>query len=74
MRAPPAQAIRKHEFVDLLDDPGTADLSVYVDFGALREAVQTSPGASRSARTMCMFVTKQSEECIHPKSHSERAR
>jgi hypothetical protein len=33
------QAIRQHEFVELLDDPGSADLSAYVDFGALRQAV-----------------------------------
>ncbi|PWA71034.1 S-adenosyl-L-methionine-dependent methyltransferase MidA [Artemisia annua] len=26
------QAIRKHKFVDMLDDPGSTDLSVYVDF------------------------------------------
>eukprot|EP00241_Pyramimonas_parkeae_P015965 CAMPEP_0114289538 /NCGR_PEP_ID=MMETSP0059-20121206/7433_1 /TAXON_ID=36894 /ORGANISM="Pyramimonas parkeae, Strain CCMP726" /LENGTH=429 /DNA_ID=CAMNT_0001410829 /DNA_START=372 /DNA_END=1662 /DNA_ORIENTATION=- len=38
------QAIRRHEFVDLLDDPGGADLSAHVDFGALREAVNSGPG------------------------------
>lgn len=30
------QAIRKHKFVDILDDPGTADLSAYVDFESIR--------------------------------------
>jgi len=29
------QAIRTHEFVEILDRPGSADLSAYVDFGAL---------------------------------------
>ncbi|CAI5486090.1 unnamed protein product [Closterium sp. Naga37s-1] len=33
------QAIRKHEFVNVLDAPGTADLSAYVDFAALRQTV-----------------------------------
>ncbi|CAI5494323.1 unnamed protein product [Closterium sp. Naga37s-1] len=36
------QAIRKHEFVSVLDAPGTADLSAYVDFAALRQAVTDS--------------------------------
>ncbi|CAI5995713.1 unnamed protein product [Closterium sp. NIES-65] len=36
------QAIRKHEFVNVLDAPGTADLSAYVDFAALRQAVTDS--------------------------------
>ena len=32
------QAVRKHGFADPLIDPGTADLSAHVDFGALRKA------------------------------------
>lgn len=36
------QAICKHEFVDVLKDPGSADLSAYVDFEALRYAVKES--------------------------------
>jgi NADH dehydrogenase [ubiquinone] 1 alpha subcomplex assembly factor 7 len=35
-------AIRKHEGVDVLSRPGTADLSVWVDFGALRVAAKGS--------------------------------
>lgn len=31
-----ARAIRKHEFVDLLQQPGDADLSTHVDFSGLR--------------------------------------
>ncbi|GBG85840.1 hypothetical protein CBR_g40650 [Chara braunii] len=38
------QAIRKHEFVDVLETPGLADLSAYVDFEALRQAVKSSGG------------------------------
>eukprot|EP00887_Chlorella_sp_A99_P005187 scaffold1.g5187.t1 len=38
-RAPRApRAIRQHEFVGLLERPGSADLSARVDFGALRRA------------------------------------
>lgn len=32
----PAQAIRQHKFVGLLEEPGSADLSARVDFNALR--------------------------------------
>lgn len=35
------QAIRDHEFVDVLTDPGRADLSAYVDFGAMRRVIET---------------------------------
>ncbi|KAJ4974820.1 hypothetical protein NE237_007994 [Protea cynaroides] len=34
------QAIRKHKFVEILDDPGTADLSAYVDFAAIRHSAE----------------------------------
>ncbi|RZC79916.1 hypothetical protein C5167_042493 [Papaver somniferum] len=34
------QAIRKHKFVDILDDPGSADLSAYVDFASIRNSAK----------------------------------
>ncbi|WJX45054.1 hypothetical protein P8452_31965 [Trifolium repens] len=34
------QAIRKHKFVHLLDDPGSADLSAYVDFASIRHSAE----------------------------------
>ncbi|XP_065880065.1 uncharacterized protein [Euphorbia lathyris] len=34
------QAIRKHKFVDILDNPGSADLSVYVDFPSIRRSAE----------------------------------
>ncbi|KMZ74778.1 Protein midA-like protein, mitochondrial [Zostera marina] len=34
------QAIRKHKFVDILDDPGSADLSAYVDFDSIRHSAE----------------------------------
>ncbi|XP_058187538.1 uncharacterized protein LOC131304336 [Rhododendron vialii] len=34
------QAIRKHKFVDILDNPGTADLSAYVDFASIRHSAE----------------------------------
>ncbi|KAH6792067.1 NADH dehydrogenase ubiquinone complex I [Perilla frutescens var. hirtella] len=37
------QAIRKHKFVDILDDPGSADLSAYVDFEAIRRSAEEIP-------------------------------
>ncbi|XP_024540919.1 protein arginine methyltransferase NDUFAF7, mitochondrial [Selaginella moellendorffii] len=33
------QAIRNHEFVNVLDKPGTADLSAHVDFAAIKRMV-----------------------------------
>lgn len=40
------QAIRGHDFVSVLERPGEADLSAWVDFDALRLAVDRSPSAS----------------------------
>ncbi|XP_057984087.1 uncharacterized protein LOC131168574 [Malania oleifera] len=34
------QAIRKHKFVNILDNPGSADLSAYVDFAAIRHSAE----------------------------------
>ncbi|KAK1311870.1 hypothetical protein QJS10_CPA07g00390 [Acorus calamus] len=34
------QAIRNHKFVHILDDPGSADLSAYVDFAAIRHSAE----------------------------------
>lgn len=34
------QAIRKHKFVHILDNPGSADLSAYVDFAAVRQSAE----------------------------------
>ncbi|XP_077247840.1 NADH dehydrogenase ubiquinone complex I, assembly factor-like protein (DUF185) isoform X2 [Tasmannia lanceolata] len=34
------QAIRKHKFVDILDNPGSADLSAYVDFASIKHSAE----------------------------------
>ncbi|XP_010425650.1 PREDICTED: protein arginine methyltransferase NDUFAF7 homolog, mitochondrial [Camelina sativa] len=34
------QAIRKHKFVNILDDPGSADLSAYVDFPSIKHSAE----------------------------------
>lgn len=34
------QAIRKHKFVHILNEPGTADLSAYVDFASIHHSAQ----------------------------------
>ncbi|MBA0571867.1 hypothetical protein Golob_002236 [Gossypium lobatum] len=34
------QAIRKHKFVNILDDPGSADLSAYVDFASIKHSAE----------------------------------
>ncbi|EXC49088.1 hypothetical protein L484_000561 [Morus notabilis] len=38
------QAIRKHKFVSILDDPGSADLSAYVDFASIRHSAEEASG------------------------------
>ncbi|KAG6659377.1 hypothetical protein I3843_03G026600 [Carya illinoinensis] len=38
------QAIRKHKFVNVLDDPGSADLSTYVDFASIRRSAEEVSG------------------------------
>lgn len=43
------QAIRKHKFVDILDDPGTADLSAYVDFESIRLSAEEASGQEISS-------------------------
>ncbi|KAH0973322.1 hypothetical protein GBA52_025478 [Prunus armeniaca] len=37
-------AIRKHKFVNILDDPGSADLSTYVDFASIRHSAEEVSG------------------------------
>ena len=39
------QAIRKHKFVDIFDNPGSADLSAYVDFASIRHSAEEASGA-----------------------------
>ncbi|KAJ4900932.1 hypothetical protein Rs2_14883 [Raphanus sativus] len=34
------QAIREHKFVNILDDPGSADLSAYVDFPSIKHSAE----------------------------------
>jgi len=36
------QAVRRHAYADVLDAPGTADLTVHVDFAALRRAAEAA--------------------------------
>lgn len=43
------QAIRKHKFVNLLDNPGSADLSAYVDFASIRHSAEEASGAFANA-------------------------
>jgi len=39
------EAIKDHKFVHVLDSPGEADLSAYVDFGALRQIIDEKPNS-----------------------------
>lgn len=40
------RGIKQHTFVDIFEDPGMVDLSIDVDFSALRRAVDTVSGAA----------------------------
>lgn len=50
------QAIRKHKFVHILDDPGSADLSAYVDFAAIKHSAKEASGLHSSMNSYCLFV------------------
>ncbi|KAJ0041819.1 hypothetical protein Pint_19312 [Pistacia integerrima] len=39
------EAIRKHKFINIFDNPGTADLSAYVDFSSVRHSAEEASGA-----------------------------
>lgn len=55
-------AIKQHKFCDLLTAPGTADLSAYVDFGAMRQVIENrdvTPGATYSGVECFGPVTQQ---------------
>ena len=56
-------AIKDHKFCDVLKDPGSADLSAYVDFGAMRRVIEMrepSPGALHGGVECFGPVTQQS--------------
>jgi NADH dehydrogenase [ubiquinone] 1 alpha subcomplex assembly factor 7 len=57
------QAIRKHDFVNVLQDPGSADLSAYVDFAAIKHVVEDAAGK---------FSLQKSLHCSsHLKGHTK---
>ncbi|CAK9267696.1 unnamed protein product [Sphagnum jensenii] len=47
------QAIRNHELVKVLQDPGSADLSAYVDFAAIKHAVEDAAAGSSAFGPVC---------------------
>lgn len=49
------QAIRKHKFVDILDNPGSADLSAYVDFPCVRHSAVEVSGTYFTVFVLCIF-------------------
>lgn len=53
------QAIRKHKFVDILDNPGSADLSAYVDYEAIRHSAEEIPGLLCAVSYCCVFYASQ---------------
>ncbi len=50
------QAVRKHAYVDVLADPGEADLTAHVDFEALLNVAATSGAQAFGALSQAMFL------------------
>jgi hypothetical protein len=50
------QAIRKHKFVHILDEPGSADLSAYVDFTAIKHSAEEVSGLQRYYELLLIAV------------------
>jgi SAM-dependent MidA family methyltransferase len=51
------QALRRHEKVDPLDEPGTADLTVHADFPAVMAAAERE-GVHTAILTQCDFLSR----------------
>jgi len=50
------QAVREHEFVDILDRPGEADLTAHVDFEALGKAIAAAGARTHGPITQRQFL------------------
>ncbi|MFN0042466.1 MAG: class I SAM-dependent methyltransferase [Alphaproteobacteria bacterium] len=51
------QAVRRHEFVDPLAEPGECDLTAHVDFAALREAARNAGGRAHGPVAQGAFLS-----------------
>jgi SAM-dependent MidA family methyltransferase len=51
------QAVRAHRFTDVLAEPGEADLTAHVDFGALKHAAMSENAAIHGPVTQGAFLT-----------------
>ncbi len=52
------QAMRRHEFVDALAEPGEADLTTHVDFEALARAAARAGASTRGPVTQGLFLNR----------------
>ncbi len=52
------QAVRRHRFVDPLDTPGEADLTVHLDFAALARAAQAAGADIQGPVTQALFLNQ----------------
>lgn len=72
------QAVRGHAYADVLEDPGTADLTAHVDFAALAQAARTA-GASahgplpQGAFLVALGLVERAERLAAGKSDAEFA-
>ena len=51
------QAVRRHAFVPVLDDPGSADLTAHIDFEMLGDAARASGASAWGPVTQGGFLT-----------------
>ena len=52
------QAVRRHRFDDVLAQPGLADLTAHVDFGAVAEAAHTAGGHTHGPVAQGVFLDR----------------
>jgi hypothetical protein len=63
--------IRGHSFVNMLSQPGLADLSVHVDFGALRSACTLSWHCTQPVELSCSPIRRME---MHPMGYQSANR
>lgn len=52
------QAMRKHQYFEILGKPGTADITAHVDFAALKQAVEAAGASAFGATPQGKFLMK----------------
>jgi len=67
------QAIKNHKFVDIFDNPGSADLSCMVDFAAMKHAAKLGKDGKTKQDVKCYGPVNQNEFLINLEIESRLA-